>query len=179
MSFDRAIKFIIESETVYTKGKYGDLNFAISENDPDDNGGLTKFGVDQRSHPNEDIENLTYERAVEIYKEEYWDKAHCDDMEWPLNIVQIDGAVNCGIGQQNKFLQRVCATKDDGGYGPNTKKAMLNAVADRGAQQVALQIIDQRKKFYKKLVEKDPVNQKFINGWLNRLDKLSSIVVSV
>jgi len=178
MSFDKALKFIIESETVYTKGKYGDLNFAIAENDPDDKGGLTKFGIDQRSHPEEDIENLTYERAVEIYKKEYWDKAHCGDMEWPLNVVQIDGAVNCGVGQQNKFLQRVCGADDDGAYGPRTKAAMLKTCQKISAREVSKQIIAKRREFYKKLVELDPVNERFIKGWLNRLDKLSKLILT-
>lgn len=178
MSFDRALKFIIEHETVYAKHHYGDLKFAISENDQDDTGGVTKFGIDKASHPNEDIENLTYERAVQIYKEEYWDKAHCDDMPWPLNIVQIDGAVNVGIGQQNKFLQRVCGCSDDGAYGPNTKKAMLSAVESRGAKDIALAITAMRRKFYRHLVDINPKKEKYLDGWLNRLDDLEKIVNS-
>jgi lysozyme family protein len=174
--FDKSLKFIISSETVFKKGHYGDLNFAVSTNNPKDRGGLTKFGIDKRSHPDEDIENLTYDRAVQIYKEEYWDKGKCDDMEWPLCLVHMDGVVNTGIGQQTKFLQRVCGTKDDGGYGPNTKKAMLAACEKKGALAVSLEIIEMREAFYHKIVEVNPDNEEFINGWLNRLEKLKKAV---
>mgnify|MGYP003149201708 FL=1 len=40
--------------------------------DPDDPGGLTKFGISKRSNPDVDIENLSEDDAVLIYLEKYW-----------------------------------------------------------------------------------------------------------
>lgn len=174
--FERAIKFIIEHETVYAKHHYGDLNYAVSENDPDDDGGLTKFGIDQRSHPDEDIENLTYERAVEIYREEYWNKSHANELPFPLSLVQVDGAVNTGVGQQNKFLQRVCGIHDDGIYGPYTRKESIDMCKFDGAKTVALKVIEERRKFYVHLAEAKPKNKKYLEGWLNRIDDLKKEV---
>src|SRR6266849_2542246 len=39
---------------------------------PADPGGETNFGISKRSYPNEDIKNLTRERAIEIYWNDFW-----------------------------------------------------------------------------------------------------------
>lgn len=174
--FDIAIEFIIKHEAVYKKGHYGDLNFVVSENVKGDDGGLTKFGIDFRSHPDEDIEKLSYERAVEIYKEEYWDKARCSELPFPLSLVQVDGAVNTGIGQQNKFLQRVAGVKDDGAYGPKTREAILGLCLEEGEKEVSFRVIAEREKFYKNLAASKPEKAKFLDGWLNRLEALKKVV---
>ncbi len=36
--------------------------------DPDDRGGLTRYGISQRSYPDLDIRNLTEDQAKEVYK---------------------------------------------------------------------------------------------------------------
>ena len=41
-------------------------------NDPDDPGGLTKWGISKRAHPDEDIANLTLDDAIRIYQDKYW-----------------------------------------------------------------------------------------------------------
>ena len=41
-------------------------------NDPQDPGGETKFGISKRYHPNEDIKNLTRERANALLYKEIW-----------------------------------------------------------------------------------------------------------
>jgi hypothetical protein len=179
MSFDRAIEFIIKHETVYKRGHYGDFKYAVSQNVPGDDGGLTKFGVDQRSHPKEDIENLTYERAVEIYKQEYWDKCGAEKLPWPLDLVQVDGAVNTGIGQQNKFLQRAVGAKDDGKFGPQTLGKTMETVSNVGVVNVCKSVIYIREQFYKDLASRRPDKHKFLKGWLNRLSNLREVVTAI
>jgi len=174
--FEKGIKFLIDHEVVYAKGHYGDLNYAVSENVKGDRGGLTKFGIDFRSHPDEDIESLTYERAVQIYKDEYWDKSHAEKLPWPLCLVQVDGAVNTGVGQQTKFLQRVVGADDDGAFGPKTLAATLDAVNDASARYVALEVLNLREQFYRDLADSDPEQKRFLNGWLNRLSDLRKVV---
>ena len=174
--FDKSLKFIISSETVYKKGHYGDLSYAISENVDGDDGGLTKFGIDFRSHPDVDIETLKYEQAVEIYRKDYWDKAKCENFAYPLSLVHLDGAVNTGLGQQTKFLQRVCGVDDDGAFGPKTLKAALDLCEKEGVEEVCLKILNLRKNFYEDLAEKKPEKAKFLNGWLNRIDNLKEYI---
>lgn len=66
--------------------------------DPADPGGETKYGISKRSYSNEDIANLTLERAQEIYRRDFWDKLNCDGMSWELALITFDCAVNQGIG---------------------------------------------------------------------------------
>jgi lysozyme family protein len=175
--FEKSLRFVLEHETVYAKGHYGDMNFAVSENVAGDAGGLTKFGIDQRSHPDIDIENLTVEQASAIYREEYWDRNHCGDMPWPICAVHFDNCVNMGPRQAVKLLQREVGAKDDGAFGPATKAAMLSACEVRGAEDVAIQICSQKQEFYEKLVEQKPHLQKFKKGWLNRVNDLREVIV--
>ena len=89
--FNKALKFVLKWEGGYS-------------NDPRDPGGETNFGISKRSYPNEDIKNMTLDRAKEIYYQNYWLKAGCDDLPYPFNIVVFDTAVNMGRSRAIKFI---------------------------------------------------------------------------
>ena len=74
------------------------------DNDPDDPGGETKFGIDKRSHPDVDIRNLTREGATGIYWRDYWERNACERMLSPLGEVFFNCCVNCGAGRARKLL---------------------------------------------------------------------------
>lgn len=90
--FQKALKFVLKWEGGYT-------------NDLNDPGGETKYGICKRSYPNEDIKNMTLERAKKIYYENYWLKSGCDYMKWPNNIVTFDTAVNMGRSRASKLWE--------------------------------------------------------------------------
>lgn len=115
-------------------------------NDPQDPGGETKYGISKRAHPGEDIKNLTPERALEIYKKDYWNPVGGDNLPVPVCIVALDSAVNCGPSRANAWLKE--------------------AGADWG------KVIDLRVMYYALLVKKKPALQKFMKGWLNRTNDL-------
>jgi hypothetical protein len=170
--FEKALKFVLEHETVYAKGHYGDMNFAIVENEEGDSGGRTKFGLDSASHPELNLDTLTVEEAGIVYKRCYWERAHCPEMAWPLSQIQFDGAVNTGVGQQMKFLQRAVGVNADGAWGPNTKRAMMETINEIGLKALSIFVCDQKETFYRNLVEKKPHLGRFLKGWLNRLNDL-------
>ena len=114
---------------------------------PSDPGGETKYGISKRSYPNEDIKNLTVQRAGEIYHRDYWVPLKCDDLTWPLNLFHFDAGVNHGVGQARKFLLR---TPTPQGY------------------------IGQRRSFYERLIAKRPKMAVFRKGWMRRLDHLAT-----
>lgn len=64
----------------------------------------TNFGISACAHPNEDIKNLTRERADQIYFEEYWLAAGCDKLPFPLNMIVFDTAVNFGVTNAKSYL---------------------------------------------------------------------------
>lgn len=65
-------------------------------NDPKDPGGETRWGISKRRYPNEDIKNLTLERAREIYQRDFWNTYKCDVMPWEQALLVFDAAVNGG-----------------------------------------------------------------------------------
>lgn len=116
------------------------------ENDPDDPGGATKFGIDKRSHPREDIRNLTEARAKEIYWEEYWLRYNCESYTYPMGEVIFNCCVNAGWGRAQKIL------------------ATGATIADA--------FLDEQEAFYRRLAAARPSSKKFLRGWLNRTGAL-------
>jgi len=72
--------------------------------DPADPGGLTKFGISQKSYPQLDIRNLTPEQAKDIYYQDYWLAAACDHItNEALAILVFDCAVNQGVSRAKQI----------------------------------------------------------------------------
>jgi len=138
----------------------------VSEKNPKDPGGLTKFGIDQRSHPDMDIESLTDNLAVSIYMDEY-KRDGCDSFFSPLDLAFFDTAVNSGATRARLCLQRALEVTADGVIGPQTKDALLKVPP----AMAAAGLIDQRDKFYIALAEQKTYSD-FLNGWLNRTHDL-------
>jgi len=99
---------------------------------PHDPGGETKFGISKRSYPHLDIHSLTLADAKTIYKRDFWDRAQCDKLHPDLAFELFDGAVNSGIGQAIRWLQRAVGVADDGVVGPLTL-ASINRENDTSA----------------------------------------------
>lgn len=94
---------------------------------PADPGGATKYGISKRAYPGEDIENLTVERAKEIYLRDYWGPAGCDAVPDAVRFDLFDAAVNNGVRAAIKLLQRAVKEPEDGVLGPLTLQAAQSA----------------------------------------------------
>jgi lysozyme family protein len=91
---------------------------------PSDPGGLTKYGISQRSYPDLDIRSLTYDEAVIIFKLDYWDKIAGDLLPWPLCLYVSDAAFNMGPVRAVRLLQKALGNVNvDGVMGPKTLAA--------------------------------------------------------
>ena len=93
-------------------------------NDPRDPGGETKYGISRRSYPGEDIAGMTLERAKVIYLRDCWGPAGCDAVPDGIKFDLFDMAVNSGVKQAVKTLQRACGETADGVLGPRTLAAV-------------------------------------------------------
>ena len=162
--------------------------------DPDDNGnwtggkkgsGLlkgTKFGISAASFPDEDIANLTEERAKAIYKTGYWDRCKCDSMPSRIAFLTFDCAVNCGVGTAGKVLQRVLNNiirdrlKVDGAIGPKTLAALNRALAHCTEEELLGALLLERMKEHADIVGRHPDKLKWLRGWLLRLYRLKELV---
>jgi lysozyme family protein len=128
---------------------------------PADPGGLTKFGVSSRSYPNEDIRNLTLERAKALYLQDYWLKVGADKLPPPLALLAFDSAVNNGPGRASRFLQQAAGVAQDGIIGPAT----LAAVAKKPLAEIIAEFQARRTLFMLTL----PTVSTFGLGWSRRL----------
>lgn len=91
VSFERAFEIVIGIE--------GGLS-----NDPNDPGGLTRYGISQKAYPHLDILNLTLDQARDIYRHDYWQAAGCDQIaDEAMGILVFDCAVNQGVGRARQI----------------------------------------------------------------------------
>lgn len=98
---------------------------------PADPGGLTKYGISQRSFPGEDIRGMTITRARQIYKTNYWGPAGCDAVPEAIRFDLFDAAVNSGVRQAIKWLQHAVGAYEDGILGGKTLQAVQSMSPDR------------------------------------------------
>ena len=111
-----------------------------------DRGGATNFGISSKANPDVDVKNLTKEKAADIYKARYWDPIGADRLPDDMKLVAFDTAVQHGVGAAKQMIEA---------SGGDTSK-----------------IIAQRDALYKNIVENDPSQAQFANGWSNRLKSL-------
>jgi hypothetical protein len=90
--FGNAVEFVLRWEGGYV-------------NNPRDPGGETNFGISKRAHPDEDIANMTRERAIEIYRRHYWMPVAAA-LPYPLSLVYFDTAVLHGPGAAATWFKK-------------------------------------------------------------------------
>ena len=148
-SFELAVSRILKEEGGYV-------------NDPKDKGGETKYGISKRAYPNEDIKNLTVERAKEIYRRDYWNPIKGDQI--PAQSVAesvFDMAVNGGTGTALKLAKS--ALEGIGGASlatVGTAQDKFNALF--GKLRIA---------YYRGIVAKNPSQEKFLKAWEARANR--------
>jgi len=128
-------------------------------NDPVDPGGETKYGISKRSYPDIDIKSLTKLEAEQIYYNDYWLKAGCDKLDKDLAICYFDACVNAGQRRAKEWLVKA---KEKAG--------------NRDADWTARLFNQERIAYYNRLVKVKPSLQKFLKGWLNRMNDLSKYI---
>jgi lysozyme family protein len=176
-NFQRALDFVLQHECKFAAGHDGDLAYVVTENVPGDDGGLTKFGIDQADHPGTDIANLTLDQASAIYRMNEWSECACDQLADGFDIAIFDIAANMGCGTAAKLLQQACnETGDfnlmvDGFVGPRTI-ATAAAVGVSGLRRL---LLDRLTRYYD-IVTANPTQAKFIGGWQQRVRDLAALL---
>ena len=134
----------------------------------DDPGGKTRYGITEAVAREVgyrgDMRELPIDLAQRIYKERYWDAVQAESLPADVRYIVFDGAVNSGVVQSAKWLQRACGVKDDGVVGPQTIRA-ANALSPDGLKR---KILAQRLRFMATLSNWPA----FGRGWANRIADL-------
>ena len=136
-------------------------------NHPNDRGGETKYGISRRWYPNEDISNLTRERANIILFRDYWKNRNINQLPDELAYRVFDNAIVQGQPTAVRNLQRALGVKADGQIGPNT----LNAVNSQDYNTIRKRFIDNVNKVEDEYQRRDPRQKVFEKGHRNRYKK--------
>jgi lysozyme family protein len=146
-----------------------------------DKGGPTKYGVTlaeltrwRDGHATiDDVKNLTEDEARQIYTQEYLVGPHINCLSNPPQTLVLDMCVNHGPRNAIKMAQRVvnmagiAQIEEDGVLGPGRIAAINKAQQTMGPYyQNAL--VEERIKFYQRIVDSDPRESVFLKGWLAR-----------
>ena len=91
-AFEAAVTAVIEEEGGYTA-------------DPRDPGGETKYGISKRAFPEEDIPNLTVERAKELYKRSYWYPLLPYGLSPRYQRIAFESAINQGLTKTRSLVE--------------------------------------------------------------------------
>jgi lysozyme family protein len=157
--FERSLKKVLTHEGGYI-------------HHPKDPGGATNQGVTQRVYddyrrqhggPIRSVKDLTNSERDTIYRQRYWNLIKGDLLPAGISYVVFDGAVNSGVSQSVKWLQRALGIKADGVLGPATLTA-IQQINDHDA--LIARIVERRMKFLKAL----KTWKTFGKGWTRRVD---------
>lgn len=166
MTFEKALAFALRWEGGYS-------------NHPADKGGETNRGITYQTYnayrrskelPARSVRQLSEAELHEIYLKNYWVAAGCDLLPPKLAIAHFDWAVNAGVRQAIRTLQRIVGVAADGIIGPVTRAAVRNALVDLGEQRLTLAYCSDREACYRLWGKGSQAA--FLAGWLNRVRSL-------
>ena len=151
MNFDQAFDALIGHEDGYS-------------NNPADPGGETMWGVTltvaRASDYTGPMKDLPRDTAKAIYRAQYWDAVRADQLPDQVRFDIFDAAVNSGVKQAVKWLQRVVGVSEDGIIGPATVGA-----ASAVGESIGRRYSGVRLKFMTDL----PTWPTFGRGWARRI----------
>lgn len=151
-------------------------------NHPLDRGGATNFGITQqalslylgRAASVQEVRGTSRDLARTIYEQNYFLKPGVQRLPERIQAFVFDSAVNHGPRRAIRFVQHAC---NDAGFGPIDMDGLIGAQtiraaasADESMKEAFLQaLVKRRRDFYYRIVEKDPSQEVFLLGWLNRM----------
>lgn len=170
--FKECLKIILKHEGGYS-------------NHPADRGAATNFGITQRvydefnksrNQPERDVKFIHESEVATIYYTSYWLPASCDKMPEPLDLLVFDFAVNSGVRRATRTLQLCLGVSVDGSIGKQTLAAVTKIQESVKLPELCEKYMESRSEFFKSIVARDPSQQVFLKGWLNRIAGLEKEV---
>lgn len=160
MNFDKAITRLLAHEGGFTKNPADRGNWTSGRIGVGKLNG-TKYGISAMAYPHVDIKNLTWEQAKAIYLDDFWNSLKANQLADGVAFQLLDFAINSGISNAIRALQRAIGVKDDGVFGP----ASLAAVNTLSESDLIMLILAERLDFMASIsswVE-------FGRGWARRI----------
>lgn len=169
--FNEAMKVLLNHE-----GGYVD--------NPDDKGGPTNRGITQKDLSQylgrpasiEDLQMLSINQTMDIYKKNYWVPLSLDQINKPkIATVIFDLSILTGMRTVVRLLQDILKLTPDGIIGKDTIKA-LNAYSDTVSSIV---LIEQIQKYFVTICHVNNSQVVFLTGWINRTHSLIDYVLDI
>lgn len=139
-----------------------------------DTGGMTYAGIARNKNPHwqgwpyidrKEIGGALTGMVRDFYKLEFWDKMRGDEIrEQDIANSIFNFGVNAGMSMAVKLAQLVVGATPDGGIGPRTIELLNNQNSSDFRKSYALTKIAR----YVEICNKNPIQVKFLKGWLNR-----------
>ena len=141
---------------------------------PKDPGGMTNLGVTKATweayvkHPVDEaaMRSLGPMDVAPLYQSRYWNVARCDELPSGVDYVVFDCAVNSGVSQAVKFIQRALNVVVDGIIGAQT----IAAASQREPSELIEQVCEERLQFLQSLRTWDA----FGKGWQRRVESVKA-----
>ena len=166
-NYEAALAHVLRSEGLWS-------------DNPKDPGGATMKGItlvvyrEWKRNPHitkEELRVIPDEDVYNLYKQNYWDKVHGDDLPSGVDYAVFDSAVNMGVGRASKLIQEAAGVTADGVLGP----ASLSAIQKANAKELIEKFSQLKESFYKSL-QTFPT---FGKGWLNRVAEVKTFSESM
>lgn len=156
-------------------------------NHPNDTGKETNMGITIKVAREwgykEEMKDLPQELAEFIYKKDYWDKMSLDFIDnQKLAEIMLNLGVHAGVGTASRTLQRALNllnrnniswldTIVDGIVGNKTRE-IVNSLSNSDMQYLLKLMVGLQFNRYIEIIEKNPTQEIFIRGWINRVEEL-------
>jgi len=130
----------------------------------------------------DDVKELTFEDAIKVFKKLYWDCWSLDSFpDTQKALLVFDAALNHGLKVGAKIVQKALlkmgynAVVADGVFGPQTRKALLDA----STEQFVDVYFDTRLDYFNALITAYSRMKEHMPAWLERLDALKLSLNSI
>lgn len=162
------------------------LEGTVFENDPNDSGGATKYGLtgDDLHEYNldengdgvidwHDVQALTAPDAAKVLKKLYWDFFKADSISnQSLGMFIVDGGLNNGRILIAKYVQSILGVVVDGMIGGKT----LNAITLLNDPSTLFEALKAKRiARYDAIVAARPSQQEYYHGWINRVNAIKFV----
>jgi lysozyme family protein len=148
-------------------------------NNPNDPGGRTSRGItqvvydrwaDKHKVSRGDVWLASDATIAAIYKENYWNRIDGEKLPEGVALCIFDAAVNSGLAQTAKWVQRSLKIKVNGDFGPATIDAVISCVDQ---VQLIKDICSRRLAMLHSL----PTWKHFGKGWLSRVRSVQAMSI--
>ena len=138
---------------------------------PNDRGKLTKFGISKNTYPNEDILNLTRERANAIIYRDFYKWNGLNKLPYPIRGFVVDYGMPSSPLNAIKTVHKVLGLPPNGNIIGSATMEKLKNFSQQDYEKFLEQYKQNMLEHYNNIVKKDPTQKENLEGWLNRANR--------